>query len=79
MNTLTLFTSFKNNFPKNCYNFRAIYFCTYSQVKNFCNDSFTSPDTPFVHMISAASAGFVSCTATNPIWFVKTRLQLDQR
>ncbi|CAG0903180.1 unnamed protein product [Darwinula stevensoni] len=22
---------------------------------------------------------FVACTATNPIWFVKTRLQLDQR
>uniref|UniRef100_A0A6B0V5L0 Putative adpatp carrier protein n=1 Tax=Ixodes ricinus TaxID=34613 RepID=A0A6B0V5L0_IXORI len=25
------------------------------------------------------SPGFMSCTATNPIWFVKTRLQLDQR
>lgn len=29
-------------------------------------------------MIAAASAGFVSSTLTNPIWFVKTRLQLDQ-
>lgn len=28
-------------------------------------------------MIAAASAGFVSATLTNPIWFVKTRLQLD--
>lgn len=27
--------------------------------------------------MSAASAGFVSSTLTNPIWFVKTRLQLD--
>lgn len=27
--------------------------------------------------MSAASAGFVSSTATNPIWFVKTRMQLD--
>ena len=23
-------------------------------------------------------SGFVACTATNPVWFVKTRLQLDQ-
>lgn len=22
-------------------------------------------------------AGFVACTTTNPIWFVKTRIQLD--
>jgi len=29
-------------------------------------------------MVAAGSAGFVSCTATNPIWFIKTRLQLDQ-
>ncbi|RWS31261.1 Solute carrier family 25 member 36-like protein [Leptotrombidium deliense] len=57
---------------------RAIYFCTYSSVKNFCNEHFESPDTPWVHMCSAASAGFVSSTATNPIWFIKTRLQLDQ-
>jgi solute carrier family 25 protein 33/36 len=57
---------------------RAIYFCTYSSVKSFCNESFASPDTPWVHVCSAASAGFVSSTATNPIWFVKTRLQLDQ-
>ncbi|KAI1301626.1 Solute carrier family 25 member 36 [Halotydeus destructor] len=58
---------------------RAIYFCTYSTVKNFCNENFTSPDTPPVHICSAAAAGITSCTATNPIWFVKTRLQLDQR
>ncbi|KAJ6221199.1 hypothetical protein RDWZM_007011 [Blomia tropicalis] len=57
---------------------RAIYFCTYSQVKSSCNAKLT-PDTPYVHMISAASAGFVSCTFTNPIWFIKTRMQLDER
>lgn len=28
----------------------------------------------FVHI-----SGFVACTATNPIWFVKTRLQLDHQ
>lgn len=27
--------------------------------------------------MSAACAGFVSSSITNPIWFVKTRLQLD--
>jgi solute carrier family 25 protein 33/36 len=36
-----------------------------------------STDSPFSHITSAACAGFVSSTATNPIWFVKTRLQLD--
>ncbi|KAG9511304.1 Mitochondrial carrier protein Rim2, partial [Fragariocoptes setiger] len=57
---------------------RAIYFCTYSNVKSFLNSSFqSSSESPIIHMTSAASAGFVSCTATNPIWFVKTRLQLS--
>lgn len=59
--------------------YRAIYFCTYSSMKSFCNETFKTPDTPPVHICSAAAAGFVSCTATNPIWLVKTRLQLDQR
>jgi len=57
---------------------RAIYFSTYSTVKNFCNENFTTPDAPPVHICSAAAAGIVSSTMTNPIWFVKTRLQLDQ-
>ncbi|XP_064459687.1 mitochondrial carrier protein Rim2-like isoform X2 [Ornithodoros turicata] len=57
---------------------RAIYFCTYSHSKNIFNTMLPS-DTPIVHICSAAAAGFASCTATNPIWFVKTRLQLDQR
>lgn len=39
--------------------------------------SFVERDSPLVHIMSAASAGFVSSTATNPIWFVKTRMQLD--
>ncbi|XP_017468888.1 PREDICTED: solute carrier family 25 member 36 isoform X2 [Rhagoletis zephyria] len=57
---------------------RAIYFCTYSQTKNFLNSvSFLQTESPQVHILSAASAGFVSSSLTNPIWFVKTRLQLD--
>ena len=35
-------------------------------------------DTPFVHVISAMSAGFSASTTTNPIWLIKTRLQLDR-
>ncbi|XP_067624869.1 mitochondrial carrier protein Rim2 isoform X2 [Eurosta solidaginis] len=57
---------------------RAIYFCTYSQTKHFLNSlSFMQTESPPVHIVSAASAGFVSSSLTNPIWFVKTRLQLD--
>lgn len=56
---------------------RAIYFSTYSTVKSLLNRSYIDyPEHPLIHMTSAASAGFVSCTATNPIWLVKTRLQL---
>ncbi|KAG7312373.1 Pyrimidine nucleotide transporter-mitochondrial [Plutella xylostella] len=55
---------------------RAIYFCTYSQAKAILNQNI-APDTPIVHLSAASAAGFVSCTMTNPIWFIKTRLQLD--
>ncbi|XP_074030636.1 replication in mitochondria 2 isoform X2 [Leptinotarsa decemlineata] len=55
---------------------RAIYFCTYSQAKLFWN-GLLPPDSPIVHVCSASCAGFMACTLTNPIWFVKTRLQLD--
>lgn len=58
---------------------RAIYFYTYSNVKTFCNSLFANPDSSQVYMAAAASAGFVSATITNPLWFIKTRLQLDQR
>lgn len=57
---------------------RAIYFCTYSQTKEaLSSHGFLPTDSPFSHILSASCAGFVSSTATNPIWFVKTRLQLD--
>ncbi|CAH0564789.1 unnamed protein product [Brassicogethes aeneus] len=55
---------------------RAVYFCTYSQAKQFWN-GLLPPDSPIVHVCSASCAGFMACTLTNPIWFVKTRLQLD--
>ncbi|KAL3476795.1 mitochondrial carrier domain-containing protein [Aspergillus californicus] len=35
-------------------------------------------DATITHALSAATAGVVTGTATNPIWLVKTRLQLDR-
>ncbi|XP_056629619.1 mitochondrial carrier protein Rim2 isoform X2 [Diorhabda carinulata] len=55
---------------------RAVYFCTYSQAKGFWN-GILPPDSPIVHVCSASCAGFMASSLTNPIWFVKTRLQLD--
>lgn len=61
---------------------RAIYFYTYAH----CKQSFSQVTSPshrvehsFVHLCSAATAGFASTTASNPIWVVKTRLQLDNK
>lgn len=59
---------------------RAIYFCAYSQSKSFLNSLGHIPsNSPIVHILSASCAGFVAATVTNPIWFVKTRLQLDHQ
>ncbi|XP_058060665.1 mitochondrial carrier protein Rim2 isoform X2 [Anopheles bellator] len=57
---------------------RAIYFCAYSKTKNALNTVGIIPaNSPLVHILSATCAGFASSTATNPIWFIKTRMQLD--
>jgi len=56
---------------------RAIYFCTYAWCKGFFNDRLPS-DSAQVHILSAAGAGLSAATATNPIWLIKTRLQLDR-
>lgn len=57
---------------------RAIYFCAYSKAKNTLNAVGMIPaNSPLVHIMSASCAGFVSASLTNPIWFVKTRMQLD--
>ncbi|XP_055268764.1 solute carrier family 25 member 36 isoform X1 [Moschus berezovskii] len=62
--------------PLHC--LKAIYFAAYSNCKEKLNGLF-DPDSTQVHMISAAMAGFTAITATNPIWLIKTRLQLDAR
>ncbi|XP_005997177.1 solute carrier family 25 member 36 [Latimeria chalumnae] len=57
---------------------RAIYFAAYSTSKEKLNNIF-EPESTQVHMVSAGAAGFTAITATNPIWLIKTRLQLDAR
>lgn len=57
---------------------RAIYFASYSGAKKHFNNVF-EPESKKVHICSAAFAGFSSITATNPIWLVKTRLQLEAK
>ncbi|XP_053565953.1 solute carrier family 25 member 36 [Bombina bombina] len=57
---------------------RAIYFAAYSSCKERLNNVLPADSTQ-VHMISAGAAGFTAITATNPIWLIKTRLQLDAR
>eukprot|EP00794_Sanderia_malayensis_P007480 gene7480-8309_t len=59
---------------------RAIYFTIYSKSKQFFGSvGLVAPNSPLVHMLSAMMASFSTSTLTNPIWFVKTRLQLDFR
>lgn len=59
---------------------RAIYFALYSTTKEILNKSGKLvADSSIVYMTSAAIASFVNHTVTNPLWFVKTRLQLDNR
>lgn len=60
---------------------RAINFSVYGNGKRIINEYFgydpaTSPVA--VHLSAAAIAGMATGTATNPIWLVKTRLQLDK-
>ena len=59
---------------------RAIYFWAYSSCKASLNSGrlLGAPDTPAVHVAAAATAGIISSISTNPIWVVKTRLQLDR-
>lgn len=61
---------------------RAINFSVYGNGKRILGEYFHYTDateTPMgIHLTAAAIAGVVTGTATNPIWVVKTRLQLDK-
>jgi solute carrier family 25 protein 33/36 len=61
---------------------RAINFYVYGNGKRILSEYFgyhDSKTTPWgIHLSAAAIAGIATGTATNPIWLVKTRLQLDK-
>ncbi|KXS95078.1 hypothetical protein AC578_9579 [Pseudocercospora eumusae] len=58
---------------------RAINFWAYGNGKRVYSDMFfDGKESAGVHLLAAASAGMITGTATNPIWLVKTRLQLDK-
>lgn len=59
---------------------RAIYFALYTKLKESLNNSgFFKVNGSLVHMNSAAVASFINHTVTNPLWFVKTRIQLENQ
>ncbi|GAB1312290.1 Pyrimidine nucleotide transporter, mitochondrial [Madurella fahalii] len=58
---------------------RSINFFTYGNGKRLIAEHLNNgKDSAWVHLSAAALAGVVTSTATNPIWMVKTRLQLDK-
>ena len=58
---------------------RAINFYTYGNGKRIISEKLNQgQEAAWVHLCAAATAGVVTGTATNPIWLVKTRLQLDK-
>lgn len=58
---------------------KSVYFLVYSEVKNYLNESvyFETESRP-VFTVAAVCAGLSTSTATNPVWFIKTQLQLHQ-
>ncbi|CAI4059055.1 hypothetical protein N7582_001274 [Saccharomyces uvarum] len=58
---------------------RSINFFTYGTTKDMYAKAFNNgQETPMVHLMAAATAGWATATATNPIWLIKTRVQLDK-
>lgn len=56
---------------------RSINFYAYGNGKQIIANRFNDgEENSYVHLCAAACAGIVTGTATNPIWVVKTRLQL---
>lgn len=56
----------------------AVKFWVYGNFKTLGAQVLETSDGPIVHAQAAVAAGIATATLTNPIWVVKTRLQLDQ-
>lgn len=57
---------------------RSINFYTYGNGKLLIAEHLNGgKESSAVHLLAAACAGIVTATATNPIWVIKTRLQLE--
>ncbi|RHZ71065.1 hypothetical protein Glove_262g30 [Diversispora epigaea] len=56
---------------------RAINFFTYGNGKRLLIDWNGGDETSLVHLAAAITAGLTTSTVTNPIWLVKTRMQLQ--
>ena len=60
--------------PAKCINFYA-----YGNGKRIISQRLNSGyEAAWVHLCAAANAGIITSTVTNPVWLVKTRLQLDR-
>lgn len=58
---------------------RAINFFAYGNGKRIIAQKLNEGrDAAWVHLLAAANAGIITGSATNPIWLVKTRVQLDK-
>lgn len=58
---------------------RSINFFTYGNGKRLIADYLNGgKEAPWVHLAAGTLAGVTTSTMTNPIWMVKTRLQLDK-
>ncbi|KAJ1971995.1 Pyrimidine nucleotide transporter, mitochondrial [Dimargaris xerosporica] len=56
---------------------RAISFATYGNAKRIYTELNGNQENSLVYLSAAATAGIVTATLTNPIWLVKTRMQLQ--
>jgi len=56
---------------------RAIYFAIYAKVSKKIVKQGIDRDSVIVPIVAGAAAGFSTHTVTSPVWFVKTRLQLN--